>query len=1030
VIVRPAPSFGTLLRTLREAAGLTQEALAERARISVRGIQDLERGVSRTPRRGTVDLLASALALAPPERARLAEAAGASSQTLPTRPPDPGARLADAETDLGHPGLPTLPANGVLTPLVGREQVLALLDRFLVGGGDAPGPVLLLAGEPGIGKTRLLQAATQRAVAGGWRVLAGGCYRRGGQQSYAPLLDALARYLHALPPERQCAELEGCAWLARLLPELAADPALDVSLAGAPLAGALPPGQERRLMFAAVARLLANVAGPAGTLLVLDDLQWAGPDALDLLAALVRPPSPAHRERGGVPLAGGVGEGREGPLRIVGAYRDTEVRPADPLGLLLADLARAGLVAHQALGPLAPGEAAALLDDLLAGVVGGDRDVSARVLERAGGAPFFLVSYAQALRTGGAGATEAPPWDLAQGVRQRVALLPGESREILGAAAVVGRSAPRALLLTVTGQPEEAILAGLEAACRARLLLEDGDDAYVFVHDVIREVVEADLSAARRAALHRRMAAALERAVGVAPEVVAHHYTRGGAVEQALPYLEQAGDHAWSQRASGAADAHYAAALERLDARGQVLDAARVREKLGAMFHQTDRYGAAIGVLEPATRTYEAADDQEGLARVTARIGRLHSDHGSSRTGIARLTPLVERMERTGAPPAILAALHEALAVVLITAGEYAEALAEVGRAAELARAGGAAHALARAEFNHAGLLQLLGRLGESLGVAREVIVLADRASDASVLRATLRDMAITHTLQGSLAAARLSIDRAIRVGEQEPTLPMLFVLCLRGWIAFLGGDWPGAQEEIDRALALSREADHSFWSSYVPIFQARLSLARGAWADTAASIGEAIALAERNDDLQARRWAAAVMAELDILEGRADAAMARLIPLLDRPGLEECDVTTLLPVLAWARLEQGQIDQAAAVVGQALARARREEMRLVLAEALRVQALVALRQEDDDAAARALEEGVALARGIPYPYAEARLLHVDGRRRASAGRTGPAREQLEAARAIFRRLDARRDAARVEQDSASLVAPAGRAAR
>jgi len=910
VTVRPAPPFGTLLRTLREAAGLTQEALAERARISVRGIQYLERGASRTPRRGTVDLLASALALAPPERTRLTEVAGAPSSILPARPPDPGTRPADAGTDLDHPGLPTLPTNGALTPLVGREQALTLLDRFPAGGRDAPEPVLLLAGEPGIGKTRLLQEVAQRAVAGGWRVLAGGCYRRGGQEPYAPLLDALAQYLHAQRPEQLRTALKGCAWLARLLPELAVDPALDVSLAGAPLAGALQPGQERRLMFAAVARFLANVAGPAGTLLVLDDLQWAGPDALDLLAALVRSPSPAHKERGVVPLAGGVGEGL---LRIVGAYRDTEVGPADPLGLLLADLARARLVAHQALGPLAPGEAAALLDDLLAGAAGGDRAVAARVLERAGGAPFFLVSYAQALRTGGSEAAGAPPWDLAQGVRQRVALLPGESREILGAAAVVGRSAPRALLLTVTGQPEEAVLSALEAACRARLLLEDGDDAYVFAHDVIREVVEADLSAARRAALHRRVATALERAVGVAPEVVAHHYMRGGAVEQALPYLERAGDHAWSQRASGAADAHYVALLERLDFRGQALDAARVREKRGAMFHEMGRFGAAIEALEPATKTYEAADDRESLARVTARIGRLYSDHGLSRTGIARLTPLVERMERTGAPPAILVALHEALAVVLITAGEYAEALAEVGRAAELARAGDATHTLARAAFNHAGLLQLLGRLGESLGVAREAVALADRASDPLLLRATLRDMAMTHALRGSLAAARSSIDRAIRVGEREPTLPMLFVLCLRGWIAFLSGDWPGAQEEIDQALALSREADHSFWSSYVPIFQARLSLARGAWADTAASIGEAIALAERNDDLQARRWASAVMAELDILEGRADAAAARLIPLLDRPGLEECDVTTLLPALAWARLEQGRIDRARA---------------------------------------------------------------------------------------------------------------------
>ncbi len=97
--------------------------------------------------------------------------------------------------------------------------------------------------------------------------------------------------------------------------------------------------------------------------------------------------------------------------------------------------------------------------------------------------------------------------------------------------------------------------------------------------------------------------------------------------------------------------------------------------------------------------------------------------------------------------------------------------------------------------------------------------------------------------------------------------------------------------------------------------------------------------------------------------------------------------------------------------------------------EALRVLA-EALRQGDDDAAARALEEGVALARDIPYPYAEARILHVDGRHHAADGKPGPARERLEVAPAIFRRLGARQDGERVEQDSASLVAAAGRAAR
>jgi predicted ATPase len=143
----------------------------------------------------------------------------------------------------------------------------------------------------------------------------------------------------------------------------------------------LSPEQERRLMVEAVVRFLGNVAGAAGTLLVLDDLQWAGPDALDLLTTLAR-------------------SSAEIPLRVLGAYRNTEVRPGDPLDVTLADLAHAGLTYHQTLDPLPPEDAAHLLTRLLADVTAADPELQRRVVQRAGGVPFFLVSYARGLRAG------------------------------------------------------------------------------------------------------------------------------------------------------------------------------------------------------------------------------------------------------------------------------------------------------------------------------------------------------------------------------------------------------------------------------------------------------------------------------------------------------------------------------------------------------------------------------------------------------------------------------------------------------
>lgn len=156
---------------------------------------------------------------------------------------------------------------------------------------------------------------------------------------------------------------------------------------------------------------------------------------------------------------------------------------------------------------------------------------------------------------------------------------------------------------------------------------------------------------------------------------------------------------------------------------------------------------------------------------------------------------------------------------------------------------------------------------------------------------------------------------------------------------------------------------------------------------------------------MQEAQRSACTMAEIDILDDRAEMARARLLPLLDRPGLAECDVTTLLPMLAWAHLELGQVDQAAAVLDQALGRARPEDMQLVLVDALRVHAMVALRQGQWIEAAASLEEGIDLARRIPYPYAEVRLLRVEAALYTATSRPVLARERLDMAAAIAEQL-------------------------
>src|SRR5260370_23726846 len=337
--------FGALLKRYRRAAGLSQEALAERAGYSIGHISKLERS-ARHPSATTVDLLAGALALDATERATL-------RRTLQNQ-------SSAQRVVVLHSGAPPPPPPSLL---VDRAHELAHLEQHLTGRGR---PMLLFAGEPGIGKTRLLHEAAEHGQNLGWCVLQSGNRRHWREEFYAPVLGALESYVRNQPPARLRSYLQGCAWLVRLLPEL-------VDLAGLPLpTGTLPTHHARRRLFSAVERFLTNVAGPAGTLLVLDDLQWADADGVDLLGVLAL----AHGEL---------------PLRIVGAYRDTEGNPRSALALLLTDAARDRLIKRVVLGPLAPEAAADLLDGLLDEIEQRPDGNAWRVgvLRKPGGGPFL-----------------------------------------------------------------------------------------------------------------------------------------------------------------------------------------------------------------------------------------------------------------------------------------------------------------------------------------------------------------------------------------------------------------------------------------------------------------------------------------------------------------------------------------------------------------------------------------------------------------------------------------------------------------
>src|SRR5215216_2195596 len=261
--------------------------------------------------------------------------------------------------------------------LVGRESELADLLRRLADAGRGEGGVALVAGEPGIGKTRLLAELGERARAEGWIVLGGRAYDTEGMPPYLPFVEALKVYVRAASPERLRAQLgRGAADVALLVPELH-----DV-LPDLPARPPLAPEQERYRLFEVVCDALDSIAwgGETGLLLILDDLHWADAPTLQLLQ---------HRARR---LAGV-------PLLAVAAYRTTEVAPSRAFADTMAALAREGAQASLSLARLTPAETTALVE-AIAGVPAAAPVVDA-ILRATEGNPFFVGEVVRHLQAEG-----------------------------------------------------------------------------------------------------------------------------------------------------------------------------------------------------------------------------------------------------------------------------------------------------------------------------------------------------------------------------------------------------------------------------------------------------------------------------------------------------------------------------------------------------------------------------------------------------------------------------------------------------
>jgi len=761
------------------------------------------------------------------------------------------------------PGRLTLPfppfACGAET-FAGRLAELATLEEARARSVDGTRQVVLLAGDPGIGKTRLAAQLARRAYADGTIVLYGRC----DEQSivpYQPLVEALRPVVASTPASLLHEQLRGLdIELARVFPELLGriphDPLHDLSA---------EPEAQRYCLFEAFAALLNGIATAQPAIVVVDDLQWADNPTLLLLRHLLRsPPTTA--------------------LLVILCYRDVDLGRGAPVSDLLADLGREAGATRIVLGGLSATDSA----ELLASCAGRElkHDASALLHRETDGNPLFLGELLRHLvETGVLSRFEGEQLDadglgaldLPQGVRnvitRRLRRLPELVNDVLRVAAVIGPEFDAETLARSAGVDAPTVLDSLDVARDAGLAraVPGRRDTFAFCHSLVRQTIERELGTGERARLHATVGLALESsAIPPSSATLAHHFEQATPVlgfDPAIRYAARAGREAFDDLAFEEAARYFETTLELQHRRGPVAAVER------------------IDVLTQLAAALVYVDERSGVDVAFRAVDAARAD-GSAEQFARAVVVLVEPTYAVTAFPEQTARLVD-------------EALAALGAAEPALRA----RLVAFEAFKHAAY-QLHGR--DRRALAEQAVDLARGVDDPATLAESLWALAVNLEGTTELARRRAIGEELLDLGHVTGSRSSAFGLRVLAGVHLELGD----AEALDATIAeLARIGDARRWlpaQVYAVQWRATQALLEGRFDDVRAS----------GDDLRryarAYRGAAGMHAVQHFFLAREQGEIGNT-SMLEHAAAEHPDNLYAQAILALARLESGEPDRAAA---------------------------------------------------------------------------------------------------------------------